>query len=167
MATLEPISSANALLLKSVRLRALQDTPTAFGSTYAREAAFTDTQWQQRASRHDGRHGIGYLVMDQGEPCGIAGSFIDRNANNKTHLVSMWVASSHRRRGLGRQLVEAIVSWAASKGIGTLYLLVTATNKPAIAFYRGLSFALTGYTEPHPNYTDLEELEMARIITTH
>ena len=45
---IERITAANVLLFKEVRLRALQDAPHAFGSTYAKEAQFTevDQPWQ-------------------------------------------------------------------------------------------------------------------------
>ena len=42
MITLVPVTTQNVLLFKSVCLQTPQDTPRAFGSTYARDAAFTD-----------------------------------------------------------------------------------------------------------------------------
>lgn len=42
MITIEPITPQTALTFKAARLRALQDTPSAFGSTYAKESQLTD-----------------------------------------------------------------------------------------------------------------------------
>jgi hypothetical protein len=41
------ITPENALVFKTVRLRALQESPTAFGSTYAKESQFSDADWVQ------------------------------------------------------------------------------------------------------------------------
>ncbi len=75
MAVLHQITPTLASSYKEVRLRALSDTPSAFGSTYAREAQFTDADWQQRAANLCTPRSIGYLAHE-GEYCGIAASFL-------------------------------------------------------------------------------------------
>ena len=45
MITLAPLTTQNVQLFKMVRLQALQDTPSAFNSTYARETLFADADW--------------------------------------------------------------------------------------------------------------------------
>ena len=42
------------VLLKQVRLAALQDAPTAFGVSYQTAASYTDEQWQERADSGTG-----------------------------------------------------------------------------------------------------------------
>lgn len=164
MISLVPISPSNALVYKTIRLRALQDTPTAFGSTYAKESQLTDEDWTKRALQwNSGTKSAGYLAMDDGAACGIAAGYFPDDGSGP-YLVSMWVAASHRRRGAGRILLEAVIDWARSRGARQLVLDVTTTNDPAIKFYEGLGFERTGTVKPYPNDPTLKEYEMRKVL---
>ena len=162
--TIERITQSNLSAFKEIRLRALQDTPQAFGSTFARESQFTETEWLERAKRWDGETGIGFLAIDNGHECGIAGGLIDADDRTRVVLVSMWTAPTHRRSGIGRALVDHVLGWARGREARTLRLMVTSGNEPAIRFYEKLGFARTGRTEPYPNDPGLIEYEMSRPI---
>jgi GNAT superfamily N-acetyltransferase len=161
MIELEPVEIGNLQLFKTVRLRALEESPSAFGSTYAREVQFNDEDWLARAMRWNGERGIGYLAVDNGVGCGIAGALLDPGGESRADLVSMWTAPTHRCLGVGKLLVEAVMAWARQRGVRTLRLMVVANNEAAIRFYLGLGFAMTGHTEPYPNDPALIEYEMA------
>ena len=60
-----------------IRLRALRESPAAFGSTYAREAGFTETDWRARL----GGDGPTVLACHEGEPVGIGAGFRDRRCH--------------------------------------------------------------------------------------
>jgi ribosomal protein S18 acetylase RimI-like enzyme len=162
---LVPIRAIDAMQFKAVRLAALQDSPMAFGSTYAREASFPDAEWIRRANNWRGDRGIGYLALDSQIPCGIAGVFLDDRNPAKAQIVSMWVAPTHRRSGVGRLLIDAIVAWCREKSVRDLHLMVTSNNQSAINFYKRIGFAMTGVTEPYPNDRSLVEYEMWRPIS--
>src|SRR5262245_28572808 len=162
---LEPITPQNVSLFKEVRFRALRDTPNAFGSTYAMECQFSDADWIQRAIRWNGETGIGFLAMDGGVPCGLAGSLLDQEDARRAHLLSMWTAPTHRRRGVGGRLVNEIISWARQRGARVMRLMVTSQNEPAILFYERLGFVRTGRSEPYPNDASLIEHEMVRPLS--
>jgi ribosomal protein S18 acetylase RimI-like enzyme len=164
MMTLQPITPAVAAVFKAVRLRALLDTPTAFGSTHSKEVQLSDADWQNRAAQWNGDRSAGYLAIDEQNACGIAAGFLDSVDPTKAHLVSMWVAPTHRGRGLGKQLVNAIIDWARAKHAQTLCLMVTSNNEPALRFYQQLGFVRTGRTEPYPNDPALVEYEMVRNV---
>lgn len=153
------------MIFKAARLRALQDTPTAFGSTYARESQLTDADWIDRAGQWNGESKILLLAMDDGDCCGIAGVLLDKDDAKRAQLISMWTAPAHRRQGIGRLLVNEILAWALQRGAGTLQLLVTSHNERALRFYERLGFTLTGRTEPYPNDPSLMELEMSRPVS--
>jgi ribosomal protein S18 acetylase RimI-like enzyme len=159
---IEPITQANASAFKTVRLRALKEAPYAFGSTYAKESQFADSEWQTRVERMNGHKGIGFLAMDGEDACGIVGSFLDQDDPTRAHLISMWTAPSHRQQGIGRLLVREVIEWARSRNAHTVVLMVTSNNEPAIQFYERLGFIRTGRTEPYPNDPRVLEYEMSR-----
>ncbi len=164
MITLELITPQNAMLFKDVRLCALQDTPTAFSSTYAKESQLTDADWVARAAQWTNERSATYLAMDAEIPCGIASGILDKDDAKRAHLLSMWVAPTHRRIGIGRSLVDVIVAWAGTQSVRVLQLLVTSNNDTAIRFYQQLGFEMTGRTEPYANDPTLSNYEMARSI---
>ena len=164
MITLEPITEQNILVFKATRLRALQDTPSAFGATYAKESLLTDADWIKRAAKWNGQKGVLYLALDGRDACGMAGSFQDEADATRAYLISMWTAPAHRRQGVGRLLVDEIFRWGRRCGVRTMLLMVTSNNHRAIAFYERLGFTLTGRTEPYPNDPALIECEMSQTI---
>jgi ribosomal protein S18 acetylase RimI-like enzyme len=154
----------NADLFKQIRLRALKEDPLAFGSTYARESQFTEADWSLRINRWSGETGIGFLAVDGNAPCGIAGVLLDQTLTSRAELVSMWTAPTHRKQGIGRLLVEAIIHWISQHNVPHLHLMVTSNNAAAHAFYQRLNFTSTGRTIPYPNDPTLHEIEMTRPI---
>jgi len=163
--TTVPITPLNVSAFKTVRLRALQDTPLAFGATYANESQLTDAEWLQRTQRWNGEPGIGFFAMDGDAACGIAGSFLEPDDPACAKLISMWVPPTHRQRGVGRRLVNEVVRWAGSRNARTLLLLVTSNNEPAIRFYECLGFTRTGHAQPYPNDPAILKYEMSRAIS--
>ncbi len=63
--------------------------------------------------------------------------------------LGLMVAATHRRRGVGRALLEAAVDWAREAGVRKLELHVFPHNAPAIALYRRFGFAEEGYRRAH------------------
>jgi ribosomal protein S18 acetylase RimI-like enzyme len=145
-------------LLRDVRLAALSDAPYAFGSTHAREAAFTEQQWRDRILSR-GVTFLGFLADagDAGEPAGVSGVY---TADGAADLVSMWVRPSARGRGVGESLIVA--AWAKARGYDTLYLWVTESNAPARRLYERFGFTPTGERQPLPSDPALSEIQMSR-----
>lgn len=63
--------------------------------------------------------------------------------------LGLMVASSHRRQGIGRALLETAVMWAREAEITKLELHVFPWNGPAIALYEGFGFEREGYRKRH------------------
>jgi ribosomal protein S18 acetylase RimI-like enzyme len=164
MVFIKQLSSHLATHLKTVRLNALQDTPLAFGSTYANESRLSDEDWLKRTAAWNSDRSVCYIAIDRDNPCGIAAGKLHENDPHHADLVSMWVAPTHRRTGLGARLVEAVQQWARNLGVNELHLMVTSENTPAISFYKRCGFTFTGMTEPYPNDPALFEYEMVKSL---
>ncbi len=72
--------------------------------------------------------------------------------------LGLMVAASHRRRGIGRALLEQAVEWARERGVSKLELHVFPHNEPALALYKAFGFVEEGYRRRHyrrgPGYVD-------------
>jgi ribosomal protein S18 acetylase RimI-like enzyme len=168
MIIIRPLTSADHNTLRDTRLRALADTPLAFGSSYARESLDTPQQWQQRAEKWTTPNQARcFLAFDEdrgGTCCGIVACFKDEQRAGSVAIVSMWVAPEARRKGLGRRLIGHVEQWARDQGAEQLRLHATETNLPAIELYLRCGFDFTGETEPYPNDTALQERVMVKSL---
>jgi putative acetyltransferase len=63
--------------------------------------------------------------------------------------LGLMVATSHRRLGIGRALLEQAVAWARSTGIRKLELHVFPWNAPAITLYESFGFEREGLRQGH------------------
>lgn len=129
------------MLWRDTRLRALQEAPTAFGSTYDRESAFTEADWRGRL----GGAGPAVLATHDGHPVGMAAGFSD--LPGWLHVVAMWVDPAWRGSGVGRKLLDTVVVWAGEHDL-RCHLNVTVGNDAAGRLYEDYGFVATGETEP-------------------
>jgi GNAT superfamily N-acetyltransferase len=163
MPSVRRIRADEGARLRALRLRALADAPTAFGSTFAREEAFADEVWDERATRGAaGEDQVTYVAEDRGRWVGMATGLVDEPAASRLALVGMFVEPAARGRRIGVALVEAVAAWARGRGAARLCLWVTSTNDPAIALYRRCGFRPTGKEKPMDHTPALSELQMAR-----
>jgi RimJ/RimL family protein N-acetyltransferase len=140
------------MLLKQVRLAALSNTPTAFGVSYETAAAYTDAQWQERASAATGTEF--WLAFIDGKPVGMIGGGISQK--NRFNLIGMWAEPSVRGSGIASRLVEAVKSRALQKGHDCIFLDVSPDNARATNFYLREGFVFVDEWEPlasHPHIT--------------
>lgn len=152
--------------LRGLRLQALADAPLAFGSTLAREEAFGDEIWRDRARRGAaGDDGVTYVAEDGDRWVGLATGLREAGDDARRPrflLVGMFVDPGVRGRGVGSALVEAVAGWARAQGAARMFLEVTITNGPAIRLYQRCGFRPTGHRKPLDHAPALMEMEMVR-----
>jgi len=142
--------------LRDVRLQALRDAPYAFGSSYAREAAFDEAEWRKRATRD----GSFLAFLPELTPAGLAGGF--QEEPGLVELVAMFVRPKARGRGVGEALIGAVIAWARKRDATSVHLWVTETNQPARGLYERCGFAVTAERQPLPSDPALGEIGMTR-----
>jgi ribosomal protein S18 acetylase RimI-like enzyme len=160
---IRPLLADEWPLYRDLRLRALRDSPDAYGSILDLEAAMTDAEWAERLAR--GAHSPDELPLTaecEGEPCGLAWVRLDDDTRESAHLYQMWVSDAHRRRGIGRALVDAAAAWARLVGARRLELDVTSNNEAAVRLYEGAGFVTYGERRPLRLGSTLEAHSMRR-----
>jgi ribosomal protein S18 acetylase RimI-like enzyme len=140
---------------RDVRLEALLDAPTAFGSTYESHVGRTERQWRERL---DPSNGMTCLSMLGDRIIGMAAGYPE--GDGVVELISMWVSPEARGRGVGDALVDEVVRWAAEHDAETVQLWVTSGNAPAERLYARHGFVRTGATRPLPSDPAIDEIAM-------
>ncbi len=130
---------------RSVRLKALGDTPDAFGSTYEREIEFVEDDWKRRLERPDCATFVA-LTNDST----TVGLIVAAPYNDHAGLFAMWVDSTERRKGIGSELIDAVIHWAHENDFRKILLDVADENSAAIFLYESKGFTRTGVTGTLP-----------------
>src|SRR5579863_6045896 len=160
MVLVREITADDWELMRDVRLSALAEAPSAFGSTYAREVAFGEPQWRGRINE---RSVTFFAHVDPAVPApdGLAGVYVE---DGTADLVSMWVRPSARGHRVGEALVDAAARWAAGHDFGVLFLWVTESNAAARRLYERCEFTPTGEHMQLPSNPALTEIRMSRAL---
>jgi GNAT superfamily N-acetyltransferase len=141
---------------RDLRLRALADSPDAFGRTLAEEKDRPDTEWLNRlASGADTRWNLPLLAEVGTEPIGLAWGRIEKSSPEVANLYQMWVAPAYRGLGVGQMMLEAVIAWAREASVHQLALGVTCGDTPAMRLYTRAGFKAAGQPQPLRPGSDL------------
>jgi ribosomal protein S18 acetylase RimI-like enzyme len=91
-----------------------------------------------RAIRH--RDTVVLAACERGALRGFA---VMEFGDERAHLVLLAVSPAHRRRGIGRGLLEWLLKSARTAGIASVHLELRAGNEAARRFYRAMDFSET------------------------
>ncbi len=105
---------------------------------------------EERFARTLGHHGTEDVLLvadDEGAIVGCTG--IQPTQIADAWSLGTWVAASHRRRGLGRRMIEAALVVAVERGVRKLALEAFSDNGPAVALYSSTGFEVEGIRRDH------------------
>lgn len=147
--TIRPFAAHEWPAYRDLRLRALADAPDAFGATLAAEAARPGGEWAERlGAAARARTALPLLAEVGGEPVGLAWGRVEPADPDAVGLYQMWVAPEARGRGVGEQLLNAVVEWAEGTGARRVALGVTCGDTAARRLYARAGFVPVGAPEP-------------------
>jgi RimJ/RimL family protein N-acetyltransferase len=102
-----------------------------------------------RATRRTPHAGVFVAVSPEGLVGRLSVARDPHPASFHVADLGLMVAPTHRRRGIGRALLEAAVDWAGDVGATKLELHVFPYNEPALALYKDFGFTKEGYRKGH------------------
>jgi len=88
-------------------------------------------------------------------------SFFGRPAYYRTAEISIYVAPTYHRCGVGRQLLSRAIHESPSLGIKTLVSFIFAHNKPSLKLFETSGFQRWGYL---PTVAELDTIERDLVI---
>lgn len=143
-------------VLREIRLRALLDSSSAYGSSYEREHQFTDDDWRNRLARADAATFV--CKQDDGIAIGLVTGAVDDDFANVGWLYSMWVEPTKRGIGVAGRLIDEIIAWSKLQNCTSIHLHVTDGNTSAERTYEKRGFRRTGTTllRERDNVTEFE-----------
>lgn len=141
------LNSQDVNAYRDLRLQALRESPTAFGSSYEQETCFPLTNFAARlCPNDDSASGIFGAFSDSNRLIGMLG-FLRESRLKRAHIGSLWsmyVLPEFRNQGVGAALLDRALSHARQLALRQIVLTVTANNLAACSLYRSRGFERFG-----------------------
>jgi ribosomal protein S18 acetylase RimI-like enzyme len=147
----QPLKPTDWQELRTARLRALRDSPRAFASRYIYERRWGEPEWRRMFD-----DSIWLVAREAAKLIGLARSVGEPGKPSCRNLESIWVAPTHRRRGVFRALLDALSEIEGQLGATDLLLWVLEDNQVAQQVYEALGFRPTGESQPLPSVRRIE-----------
>jgi ribosomal protein S18 acetylase RimI-like enzyme len=145
MMRFEQLTASDAQRFRALRLRALRDSPEAFGTTHEQAFARPIEEWAEQLAEIPT-----FVAVRDGADIGLARCACDKGESTSGWLLSVWVAPDARRQGVAGALIDLVVDNARERGMTKLLLDVADTNTGAMELYEQKGFVRTGETTAFP-----------------
>lgn len=148
-------------LHRDLRLCALRDSPDSFAEMATDAEARPLSYWEAltRSVTEPDRH-VMYLACEGNDVFGSTYGLRDSEGGDMARIGGMWVAPLHRRNGIGRVLLESVLSWSREHGFKRVGLWAPSANAAALALYQHAGFRQTGRRRPLPANAKIETIEL-------
>ena len=141
---IQRLDTSHALDYRALMLEAYDLHPQAFTSTVRERATMPLSWWESRLSS---KLDVVFGAFEEGKLAGFVGLAFEprEKARHKATLFGMYVTGKVRQRGLGFQLVQAVLDEAQTRqGLRLIQLTVTAGNEAAFKLYQRCGFVQFG-----------------------
>jgi L-amino acid N-acyltransferase YncA len=143
--------SVNDLIIRPATLNDLQAITDIYNQAILTTTATFDTEPKTLKEQRSWfeRHGPKNPVLVAEEAGVIVGwaalsAWSDRRAYSNTAEASLYIAESHRHKGIGRELSEAIINAGRDAGLHTLIARIVAGNDASLHLAETQGFKQTG-----------------------
>ena len=142
-------------VIRNLMLKALKEDPTAFSVTFE-EYNFNSDEWWQRyimpfLNLFDQ---LMFLAKEGNDTVGMIGALFE-NKSRKRHIstiVWFYVAKEHRKKGIGKKLIDSIINEIKQKSwIKKIALMVNEPQVSAKSMYEKVGFLNTGILKKELN----------------
>ncbi|KAL7939604.1 acyl-CoA N-acyltransferase [Trichoderma chlorosporum] len=150
---------------RAVRLAALANSPSAFGSSFIDWSNSPEARWRSRLSIKGAIDLVAYEVNEGDGERAVGMATGVPTGDGMAEIISMWVDPGFRGRGLASSLIRKIASWAVESGFNELRLAVRPDNVAAQSVYQSNSFVVSD--EPGDESPSGREIIMLRKLASH
>lgn len=121
----------------SIREAVLEDLPQLLKI----ESEANPTPWSEQSLRSEieGKNNVWVLTDDETDERVFA-FLVFSITGEDSHLLEIAVHSDYRRKGIGRFLLQRMVSYVMKQDVESIYLEVRSNNSTAIEFYQNHGF---------------------------
>ena len=141
MLTARRIKQGECELYKKLRLKSLQDSPGAFGSTYESALKRSPESWiEQTDGCSRGSNRATFLAFKDDRPVGLATVYRLESPADVVELMQFWIAPEFRRKGAAVVLLDNAMEWASKNNFRAVTAGIMTGNAGAMSFYQKYGF---------------------------
>lgn len=162
--TIRLLCASDAAAYAALRLSAIDEAPASFLSTRAEEEqrSLDDIEARIRATENQ----VVFGAFAAGSLVAVAGlrRYPVRPVQQKGFLWGLFVAQAHRRSGIAKQLIAAVIDQARAMGLSHIALHTDVQNASAIALYQSCGFEAVDETRYDDDIDDDADRQVEMVL---